>query len=141
MEMNKVLIDTNVCLDAVQKRIPFAASSAKILSLSERDKINGHIAAHGFDTIFYILRKQNTIKASYKGIKGLRKTIEIAPVTKQIIDEAIHLNWDDFEDAIHYCAAVRSDCEAIVTQNEKDFKHSKLPVYSPLEFLDSIADE
>lgn len=52
------------------------------------------------------------------------------------IDAALDLKWPDFEDAIHYRAAVSSDCEAIVKRNKTDFKQSELPVITPPELFD-----
>lgn len=69
---------------------------------------------------------------------GLRRAFSVAPVTQDIIDTALHLKWNDFEDAIHYTTAQAANCDAIVTRNRKDFKGADLPVLSPLEFLDQL---
>jgi predicted nucleic acid-binding protein len=56
----KVLIDTNICLDTALQREPFAINAGKILSLSETNVIEGFVASHSFDTIFYLLKKTIT---------------------------------------------------------------------------------
>jgi len=55
MGYDKILIDTNVCLDAIQRRKPYDIQALKILNLSETKIIKGIISAHTFETIFYIL--------------------------------------------------------------------------------------
>lgn len=138
MELTRVLIDTNVCLDAALHRRPFADTAAKILLLSEKGIYTGLLASHSLDTIFYFLNKKYNYSKSYKAIEGLRKAIGIADVTKEVIDAAIRLKWKDFEDAIHHEAALASGCEAIITRNVKDFTGSELPVFEPVDFLDEL---
>lgn len=138
MAIDKVLIDTNICLDAANRRKPFAANAIEILSRSENGEYTGLVAAHSFDTIFYFLSKKYSRASAYEALKGLRKTIRVAAITQQIIDAAISQSWKDFEDAIHYETATSLECDAIITRNKKDFKASDMTIYSPAEFLEQI---
>jgi len=72
---------------------------------------------------------------AYKGLNLLHKAFGVAAVTQSIIDQAINSKWHDFEDAIHYEAAIASGCDAIVSRNTNDFSCSTLPVLSPAKFL------
>ncbi len=65
---------------------------------------------------------------------------EVAPVNQKIIDKALKLKWPDFEDAIHYQAALAEGCDALVTRNPKDFKVDSFPVLTPQQFLDELHD-
>jgi len=51
-----VLIDTNVILDVLLHREPFHEDAARIITLSENDKINGFVSASAITDIFYITR-------------------------------------------------------------------------------------
>ena len=134
----RILIDTNICIDAIQKRKPFDIQSQKILDYSEKGIIDGLVAAHSFDTIFYILSQTASQENVYRAIEGLRRTVDIANVSREIIDQALQIKWPDFEDAVHYQAALAAGCEAVVTRNPKDFLSDGLPVLSPQQFLDEI---
>ncbi len=136
--MNKALIDTNICLDAILDRVPFTDNALKIIEQSQEEKFNGLLSAHALDAIFYITEKLTNQTKAYKGIKELRKAFDIAPVNQQIIDKAIADKWKDFEDAIHYQAALAADCDAVVTRNEKDFSGATIPVYDPVDFLEEL---
>lgn len=138
MAYRNVLIDTNVCIDAIQQREPFGRVAAILLDHSEKGLINGYVSAHSFDTLFYILIRTTQRENVYQAIRGLRRTVDIAPVTKNEIDKALQHNWPDFEDAIHYEAARTAGCDAIVTRNTKDFKQAELPVFSPARFLEEL---
>ncbi len=138
MILNKVLIDTNVCLDAAQIRRPFAVNALKIIELSQFGDLTGIVAAHSLDTMFYILNANNSKKEVYTILRGFRLAFDIAAVNQSIIDAALNLNWNDFEDAIHYESARAAGCEAIITRNKKDFEQADLEVLTPTEFLDQL---
>jgi len=140
MTFNKVLIDTNVCLDAALYRKPFASRALKIFEVTEEKPVTLLISAHTFDTIFYILQRDFSIDKTYKLIKELRSASQVSLVNQPIIDEAISLNWPDFEDAIHYLSAVHSKCDAIITRDPSGFGESSIPVLSPAEFLDQFGN-
>ncbi len=136
MAFKKILIDTNICIDAALYRRPYAESALKIIEGSEKGVFTGYVAAHSFDTIFYLLRSDFSKSKLYIILESLRASFSIADINKAVIDNAIQLKWADFEDAIHYQAALQANCEAIITRNKKDFKKSSLPVISPYEFLE-----
>ena len=138
MTFSKVLIDTNVCLDAALFRNPFASTALKIFEVAELRSVELIISAHTFDTIFYILRKDYSIEKAYELIQELRSTSKVGTITQQIIDQAISLKWPDFEDAIHYLSALYSKCEAIITRDPSGFGEPSVPVLTPFEFLDQL---
>ena len=138
MTLAKVLIDTNVCLDAVLRRKPFYSNALKIIEHSQYKGFSGFIAAHSLDTLFYLINNESSKEETYTVLDGFRRAFSVAPVTQAIIDTALDLKWNDFEDAIHYVAAQAAGCDAIITRNQKDFKDADLPVLSPLEFLDRL---
>lgn len=128
----------NVLIDTIQQRGPFGRVAAILLDHSEKGLINGYVSAHSFDTLFYILIRTTQRENVYQAIRGLRRTIDIAPVTKNEINKVLQHNWPDFEDAIHYEAARTAGCDAIVTRNAKDFRQAELPVFSPARFLEQL---
>ncbi|MBO6795289.1 MAG: PIN domain-containing protein [Balneolaceae bacterium] len=136
MSNKKVLIDTNVCLDAILKRTPFAMDALRVFELSEVNKINGFVSSHCIDTLFYILNQTTSKESSYLAIEALRELVEIAPVNQSIIDASISAKWTDFEDAITYYTALGSGCDTVITRNAKDFKQAKIDICTPEEFLE-----
>lgn len=135
MAFNRILIDTNICIDVALIRKPFVSDSLQIINLSQSGKIDAYVAAHTFDTMFYVLRKKYSVQQRYDLLNEFRSVFNIAAVTQEIIDNALKLEWPDFEDAIHYLAALAVGCEAIVTRNPKDFHEISIPVLSPAQVL------
>lgn len=138
MGYKEILIDTNICIDAALFRKPYVSDALQIIELSESGILNENIAAHSFDSIFYILRKKYSVQKRYALIDELRSAFKVASISQKTIDEALKLRWPDFEDAIHYRAAMTAGCEAIVTRNPGDFKDADLAVLTPSQLLAEI---
>jgi hypothetical protein len=60
---------------------------------------------------------------------------QLLSTTKQNVLDALSSKFSDFEDALqHYTALSETGMEAIVTRNKRDYRYSKLPVYTPGEY-------
>ena len=55
--MDNVLIDTDVILDSLFDRKPFAEFSTEILNLCEQNKLNGFTTPVIISNVYYLLRK------------------------------------------------------------------------------------
>ena len=134
----KVLIDTHVILDVLQKREPFFEASAKLLAAVETGKIKGYVAAHTITTLFYLVRKESSNSTARVAITNMLQFLQVAPVTHQIIEQALNLDTEDFEDAVQMIAAVHSQVDMIVTRNLKDYPGMMVPVTQPVDLLGAI---
>jgi len=131
----KVLLDSNIAIDAVLKREPFYNAAARIIGISQGG-IGLFISASAITDIYYIVRKSTgNNEAAITLIKDLLENVDIAAVTGNEIRQAINLDWGDFEDAVQYAAGETIAVDYIITRNKKDFASAVLPVVSPDEFL------
>jgi predicted nucleic acid-binding protein len=130
-----ILFDTNVILDVMLDRTPFSEPASQLLSLVEQGEISGIICATTVTTIHYLSTKILGKNESQNQIKNLITLFGIASVNRTVIEGALNSQFSDFEDAVIYQAANHAVAEAIVTRDPKDFKQSKLPVYSPIDLL------
>ncbi|MBB3055414.1 putative nucleic acid-binding protein [Mucilaginibacter gotjawali] len=85
--------------------------------------------------IYYLLSRQIGAKASRKKIADLIKAVKILPLEGDIVDIALASDFPDFEDAMQFFIAERYHCDAIITRNIKDYKHSTIPVLTAEQFL------
>lgn len=132
----KVLIDTNIVLDVLLKRTPYYEKSAGVLILSENKKIDAYISASAVTDIYYITRK--TLKDKRLAIDLLRRlvsVVKVAAVTEDNVLKALELEWDDFEDSIHYSVGKDLLVEYLITRNTLDFKRGSIIAVTPEEFL------
>lgn len=66
-----ILIDTNIILDVLLKRNPYADEAQIIMTKCANREIIGYLAAHSIPNLFYILRKTYTQKERRRFIKNL----------------------------------------------------------------------
>lgn len=70
-------------------------------------------------------------KKALDGISLLVSLIEIAPVHKTVLENALRLPFGDFEDAVLHDAARLNSVNPIVTRNAGNFRHATIPVRLP----------
>jgi predicted nucleic acid-binding protein len=131
----KVALDTNVVLDMLLRREPFAPSALAIFSLVERSQIEASLCATTLTTIDYLLSKSMPVKKSRNIIANLLELFDVCPVNRAVLQSATLSGITDFEDAVLHESARLSSCQAIVTRNGKDFKKATLTILDPAEFL------
>jgi predicted nucleic acid-binding protein len=134
----KVLFDTNVILDVFLQREPFFDDSSKVLGFAEQDKIEGWVCGTTVTTIHYLLAKALTRKKAEEHLRELLKIFHVSSVNRVVLENALTGTFKDYEDGVIYHSALHANLEAIFTRNQKDFKESNLPVYSPEEFLKAV---
>jgi predicted nucleic acid-binding protein len=133
-----VLIDLNILLDVLQKREPFFETSAALLAAVETGRIQGFVAAHSITTLFYLIQKGKSSAEARAIITNLLQFIKIAPVDQSVIEQALNLDFRDFEDAVQMISAVQCKADCLATRNPKDYQPSLLPVMQPVDFLGTL---
>lgn len=53
----------------------------------------------------------------------------------EVIEKATHSNFKDFENAVQYYSALATNCDLIITRNEKDYKNALLPILNSDGYL------
>ena len=132
----RILIDTNIILDIVQKQEPFFADSYQALRKAIETNVECLISASAATDIFYMLRRafQSSQKAKER-IEQLSQIFAFADVQGADIQTALMRSMPDFEDAVVDAVAERSGASYILTRNIRDFVGSSVPAVSPAEFL------
>lgn len=133
--MQKVFIDCDVFLDLFLKRPPFLEDAKELFTLIEFKKLKGFTSGLVFSNLFFILSKSLNKKEALESLRKLNIFINISDVKQTTVDKALASNFSDFEDAIQNYSAVETGVDYFLTRNIKDFKHSKLTILSPKEFL------
>lgn len=129
----RVLIDTGVVLDFLLERQPFVESAAKLFQQIDNGQIEGFITATTITNIYYILRKAAGSTIAIDAVSQILTDLNICMVDRQILKQAVDLNFQDFEDAVQYSCAFASQVDAIVTRDTSGFVAAEIPVISPDE--------
>jgi predicted nucleic acid-binding protein len=133
----RLLIDTNVILDAALKREGFAYCD-QVLEACKTQLHDGFMTWHTVSTIYYILVERNSVSLDgFKLILGeLTSYLTVGQSSNSLLDRAMRIQMDDFEDAMQAVVAMDNGCDWIITNNIKDFKSSPVKGISATEFLE-----
>jgi predicted nucleic acid-binding protein len=134
--MNKVLLDTDVILDFLFNREPFAEYATRVIGLCEEKKISGYITPVICSNLYYLLRQTGSHMKTVNSLKQLLLITDVLTMDKDVVNQALHSNFKDFEDALQYYAAIRSGkIDTIITRNLKDYAFSKIGVLTPEAYI------
>lgn len=131
----RVLLDTNVVLDFVLARQPFFIEADEIFIRLRNNDFEAFVSAITPINVFYTTRKEIDKATAFIAIEELLKLVQIAESNNQIYQNALSLNFNDYEDAVQHECAASENLDSIVTRNTKDYKNSSVKIYSPTEFL------
>ena len=136
-----VLLDTDVVIDFLMAREPFAQRAREIFELNAQRKIECYIASITPLNVFYVARKSLNLKGRLEIIRQLLLQVKVTSIGHEILLRAFDFGFSDYEDAVQYACAEADGLEAIVTRNVDDYKNAKLPVFTPNDFLQHLRSQ
>lgn len=136
----KVILDTNIVVDVLQRREPWFQDGAVIFRAIANQQIEGCLTAKQITDLYYFSRKQ------FKGEENVdgkaRQIIGKLLALFSLIDtlgidcqNALGNENGDYEDAVLIECAVRTGADCIVTRNPEHFKTSTVRVCAPDDFV------
>ncbi|MFL6229103.1 MAG: type II toxin-antitoxin system VapC family toxin [Pyrinomonadaceae bacterium] len=137
----RVLFDTDVTLDLILDREPFAEDAASVFRLHEQGRVKGYISASTVVNVFYITRKAHGLDGARQAVGELLAGLSVCPTNDLVLQEAYQLFFNDYEDAVQHACAVAAGLDAIITRNLEDYKKATLPIFSPTDFLSYIKSQ
>ena len=131
----RILFDTNVVLDHLLDRQPFALDASPLIEYVMQERLDGVLCATTLTTIYYISSKIRNESFARSQTYYLVRQFDIAPVDSGVLLSAFNLDFSDYEDAVLHEAAGRADVNGIVTRNQRDFQNARLQIFAPVELL------
>ena len=135
----KVLLDTNIIMDALQERSPFDAAAKEILLCGQSGKVKCVFTANAMSDIFYLYSKVRSRKEAKVALGFLLNTYSVVSVTQEDCSKALTLPNDDFEDALVEVCAKSVGADYIVSR-DSEFKDvaTVVKVITPDELLEML---
>lgn len=131
--MKAVFLDTNFLMDLFI-RAEYRDVSERLIDKCIDCNINYYVSFLSVANFAYIMRK-----APYELLKRYIDEIcsQFNVLTNDVtqLQKALKLEANDYEDGVQYITALSGKCECIITRDKKHFNYSRLPVYTPQEFL------
>ena len=134
----RVLFDTDILIDYLTKRPPFAQEVTVIWEANRQGFFEGYFAAIAPINIFYILRKAPDLAAARQAVQDVLAAFQACPVDQAVLQVAFALPFKDYEDAVQNASAAAMSLDAIVPRNLKDYKGATIPVFSPTDFIKQL---
>lgn len=135
----RVLIDSNVILDALQNRKPFNNCAKEVIRCASNNVYDACLVSSCITDIYYIHHKYtHDNKKTKEAISILLEIFDVIDTNKNDVINALNSNISDYEDAVLVESAYRNKVDVIVTKNKKDFKNSKVKAVTPEELLKSL---
>ncbi len=132
----RILVDTNVCLDILQKRPEFYDLAKNALFLASAKRFKLFITTATVMDIIYITRKFFQDNSFQKAaVQEFISAFKILNVSKKNIKYAFSGVMKDFEDAVQADCSKAHFMNLILTRNVKDFVNSPVKALSPKDFI------
>ena len=138
----KILVDTNVIIDALIAREPWNESAEKIFLLGANHIVDLYITASSATDIYYLIRKHlHNVQIAKQVMGKLYSLINILEVTGTDCIEALASQIKDYEDAVVERVASRKEMDYIVTRNIKDYQDGSVKVILPDDFIELMVKD
>ena len=136
--MTKVFLDSDVILDFLLGREPFALPAGVIFAHAEGGKLGLCTSTVSFLNVHYIATNQTNRGEAAKLIRQLRTLVSLLPVTAETVDVALGQESPDLEDKVQFICAQENQVDFLVTRNIKHYPKGELPVMLPDVFLETV---
>lgn len=132
----RVLIDTCVVIDVLQRREPFWKEAYEVFLEIANHHADGFLTAKSLADIYYLThRTTHDDKETRKILSTLLIPFDLLDTMGMDCRRAISSDISDFEDAMMVETAIRAEIDYVVTRNQKDYRTSAVPICSPTELL------
>ncbi len=133
--MIKAYIDCNILIDWLLDREPYSFYAAKVIELSEQNKIQSYISPLILANTYYIVSKTLNKKIADEFLKDSLKLFSFIDMTEDVIKNSVNNRYKDFEDDLHYFTSLNYSIDFLITRNKKDFKKEKIKIVDAEEFI------
>ena len=138
----KILVDTNIIIDALTSREPFKEEAEQIFMLTANRIEDMYITASSATDIYYLVRKYlHSTEQAKSVISKLYELFQILDITASDCKEALLTEMSDYEDSVISCCAVRNHIDYIVTRNIEDYEKSKVQAILPDQLLRMVSQD
>ena len=131
----RLLIDVNVILDVAGERPPHSGPSQKILSAIEKKQAHGFVSAISYPILYYLLQREIGPGDAREYLMLLSKLLSVVSVDRAVLERAMRIRTEDYEDAIQAASAEACKADFIVTRDARGYGASPIKAVAPSEYL------
>ncbi len=135
----KVFVDTNIIIDLLCTREPFAKDAAEIFKMGYEKRIDLYLSSLTVINAIYVCRKYGYNNSDIIiSLKKLCSFCNVTSIGSNEIHESFSSSGSDFEDMVQLHSAVASGADCIVTRDKTGYELSPIQVFEPKEFINHL---
>ncbi len=132
-----IFLDANILLDYADKDRIFHDVSTKCIEYCLKQNIDLYTSCDLITTIYYVVSKQNKIKA-LEEVQRINNFCNVIEFSNTDIEKTCNLmlqdsDYQDLEDTVQYLLAKKSKCDLIVS-NDENFISKSIKLISSSDF-------
>lgn len=134
--MKRIFLDTNILIDYIDNR-KGADDAEQIFAGGFSGEALLFASSLTFANMAYII-KGRTQEEKYDALRQMAGIVDILPLGKDEILDAISQPVKDFEDMLQYQCAKNASCDYIVTNDRRHYEFSDIPHFTSADFVEHI---
>lgn len=138
----KLLLDTNILLDLVEPREPFASDVRKLCIAAEFGDVQLWVCVQSYADAYYVLVRRGSTPARVK--KALLATLDLftpCNTYASTLKPALQSEWSDIEDYLIAQASKGIGADYLITRDQEMAELSPVPAMTAAEFLSLLESE
>jgi predicted nucleic acid-binding protein len=136
--MAKAFVDSDVILDFLLKREPFANPAGMIFAFAETTRLTLVTSTLSFMNVLYIAGGATNQATARNLARELRRLIDLASVAAEHVDAGLSSDLKDVEDYVQYAIAREIQADYLITRNVADYPREPSFVMTPSVFLNTL---
>lgn len=136
----KLLLDTNILLDAAMQERPGWLAATLLLDEFVYSHAKGYVSALSLKDVYYVLGKYSDEASARQFVLAVMDLFEIVDVNKAICRLAALDNEPDFEDGTIRACAESVPVDFIISRDEKAFRKPSIKRLSAQDYLDLFCE-
>lgn len=144
MSRAKLLLDTNVVIDYLNRRQPFYEKTRLLMIAGRVGEFDLWITSSQVTDLIYILSEggnRSLMSQVLDQLRALRTFVNVHAVGSSEIDLMLSSAWKDPEDSLIFESSLKMKADAIITRNQADFESEAIKVVDCSEFFDWMKEE
>ena len=134
----KIFVDTNVIIDYLVDRVPFADDAEAVIDVCVSDGNEGAFTGLSACNAVYIIGRYVGRREAELLVREVSSLVGLLPIATEDIKKNLGAEHPDFEDSLQIAAAQAWGADVIITRDMEGFVNSPIKVLTPAEFLNYI---
>lgn len=129
----RLVVDTNILIDALIDRKPFSESAALLLQLGYVGEFDLWIGTSQISDLVYVLTEggKPALAPYARNVLGkLQRLLHIYATSEEDVSAIAESSWENLEDALVYQTATQVKAQAILTRDAGGFTQSPIQTFT-----------